>query len=168
MSVRVGLRLPPCRDVADMAAAAQRAEQLGFDSVWFPDSQLLWRDVYATLTVAGGATERITLGTAVTNVDTRHPSVLASAIRTVQETTAGRFVLGVGAGDSALRPIGAPRPPETGCGRSSMRCAPCCAATRSTSVAARYGSVMPQEHARCSWRRTARGTWPWRVRSPTV
>jgi 5,10-methylenetetrahydromethanopterin reductase len=94
-----------------MASAARRAEQLGFDSVWFPDSQLLWRDVYATLTVVGGATERITLGTAVTNVDTRHPSVLASAIRTVQETAPGRFVLGVGAGDSALRPIGEPPTP---------------------------------------------------------
>jgi 5,10-methylenetetrahydromethanopterin reductase len=111
VSVRVGLRLPPCRGVAAMASAARRAEQLGFDSVWFPDSQLLWRDVYATLTVAGGATERIMLGTAVTNVDTRHPSVLASAIRTVQETAPGRFVLGVGAGDSALRPIGAPPTP---------------------------------------------------------
>ncbi|MGI9051501.1 MAG: LLM class flavin-dependent oxidoreductase [Ilumatobacteraceae bacterium] len=106
MSVGVGLRLPPCRNVAEMASAARRAEQLGFDSVWFPDSQLLWRDVYATLAVAAASTERVTLGTAVTNVDTRHPSVLASAIRTVQEVAPERFVLGVGAGDSALRPIG--------------------------------------------------------------
>ncbi len=111
MSVRVGLRLPPCRNAAEMASAARRAEQLGFDNVWFPDSQLLWRDVYVTLAAAGAATERITLGTAVTNVDTRHPSVLASAIRTVQEIAPSRFVLGVGAGDSALRPIGEPPTP---------------------------------------------------------
>jgi 5,10-methylenetetrahydromethanopterin reductase len=89
-----------------MAAAAQRAERLGFDNVWFPDSQLLWRDVYAVLAVAATRTERVTLGTAVTNVETRHPSVLATAIRTVQELAPDRFVLGVGVGDSALRPLG--------------------------------------------------------------
>jgi 5,10-methylenetetrahydromethanopterin reductase len=89
-----------------MGAAAQRAEQRGFDSVWFPDSQLLWRDVYVTLAVAALRTERVMLGTAVTNVETRHPSVLAGAIRTVQELAPNRFVLGVGVGDSALRPLG--------------------------------------------------------------
>ena len=104
--MRVGLRLPPCRRADEMAAAAQRAELLGFDAVWFPDSQLLWRDVYAILAVAASRTERVILGTAVTNVATRHPSVLAAATRTIQELAPNRFVLGIGAGDSALRPVG--------------------------------------------------------------
>ena len=44
----------------------------------------------------------------MTNVGTRHPSVLAGLIRTVQELAPDRFVLGIGVGDSALRPIGQP------------------------------------------------------------
>jgi 5,10-methylenetetrahydromethanopterin reductase len=91
-----------------MAAAAARAEDLGFDAVWFPDSQLLWRDAYASAAAAAMATSRIDVGIAVTNVGTRHPSVVASAARTVAEVAPRRFVLGVGAGDSALRPMGRP------------------------------------------------------------
>ena len=106
--MRVGLRLPPCRRVDEVASGARRAEELGFDAVWFPDSQLLWRDVYVTLAFAATTTQRVTLGTAVTNVSTRHPSVLAGLIRTVQELAPDRFVLGVGVGDSALRPLGLP------------------------------------------------------------
>ena len=104
--MKVGLRVPPCREAGSMAAFAVRAEDAGFDVVWVPDSQLLWRDAYVTLGAMALATERVTLGTAVTNVGTRHPSVLASTVRTVHELANGRFVLGVGAGDSALRPIG--------------------------------------------------------------
>jgi len=98
--------LPVCADVRAMTAAAVRAEALGFDTVWLPDSQLLWRDVWATACNVGLATERITVGIAVTNVSTRHPSVVASAIRTVHEVAPGRLLVGFGAGDSALRPIG--------------------------------------------------------------
>lgn len=89
-----------------MADAARAAEALGFDSAWFPDSQLLWRDAFVTMAVAALRTERITLGTAVTNVATRHPSVLASAARTVQELAPGRVILGVGTGNSAVHPVG--------------------------------------------------------------
>jgi 5,10-methylenetetrahydromethanopterin reductase len=94
--------------VDEVASAARRAEDLGFDAVWFPDSQLLWRDAYVTLALAATQTERVMLGIAVTNVGTRHPSVLAGLLRTVQELAPERFVLGVGVGDSALRPLGLP------------------------------------------------------------
>jgi 5,10-methylenetetrahydromethanopterin reductase len=94
--------------VGELAEAARTAERLGFDQVWFPDSQLLWRDVFATLAAAAQVTERIQLGSAVTNLVTRHPSVLASAARTVAELAPGRFVLGVGAGNSAVLPAGLP------------------------------------------------------------
>ncbi|MFF0717229.1 LLM class flavin-dependent oxidoreductase [Micromonospora sp. NPDC003816] len=106
MSVRIGIRLPACRPVDQLARAAQRAEELGFDEVWVPDSQLLWRDVFATLTAMALRTERLRLGTAVTNVETRHPSVVASGARTVAEAAPGRFVLGVGVGNSAVEPVG--------------------------------------------------------------
>jgi 5,10-methylenetetrahydromethanopterin reductase len=104
--MKVGLRIPPCAPVGEIAATAAEAERFGFDEVWFPDSQLLWRDVFTTAATAAAATTRITLGTAVTNVATRHPSVVASAARTVGELAPGRFLLGVGVGDSALSPVG--------------------------------------------------------------
>jgi 5,10-methylenetetrahydromethanopterin reductase len=61
-AVRIGLRLPPCRPVDEMAAAAARAEDLGFDGVWFPDSQLLWRDAYATAAAAQPVVSGATAG----------------------------------------------------------------------------------------------------------
>jgi 5,10-methylenetetrahydromethanopterin reductase len=104
--MKVGLRIPPCAAVGEIAALAAEAERAGFDEAWFPDSQLLWRDVFAVASAAAAATSRITLGTAVTNVVTRHPAVVASAARTVAELAPGRFVLGVGVGDSAVAPVG--------------------------------------------------------------
>lgn len=104
--MRIGLRIPPCAPVPEIAALAQEAERAGFDDVWFPDSQLLWRDVFAVAAAAATQTSRITIGTAVTNVATRHPAVVASAARTVAELAPGRFVLGVGVGDSAVGPVG--------------------------------------------------------------
>jgi alkanesulfonate monooxygenase SsuD/methylene tetrahydromethanopterin reductase-like flavin-dependent oxidoreductase (luciferase family) len=56
--------------------------------------------------LAGAETSRIVLGTNVTNPVTRHGTVTASAGATVDELTGGRFVLGVGIGDSAVRVMG--------------------------------------------------------------
>jgi 5,10-methylenetetrahydromethanopterin reductase len=104
--VRVGLRIPPCRPIPELVAAARRAEELGFDEIWLPDSQLLWRDVFPVAAAALAATERVTVGTAVTNVVTRHPAVVASAARTLAEIAPGRFVLGLGVGNSSVLPVG--------------------------------------------------------------
>ncbi|MFD3588109.1 LLM class flavin-dependent oxidoreductase [Streptomyces sp. NPDC058683] len=104
--LRIGVRIPPCDRADRVAGTVRRAEELGFDQVWFPDSQLLWRDVFTTLTAAALGTERIGLGTAVTNVATRHPSVVASAARSVAELAPGRFTLGLGVGNSSVAPVG--------------------------------------------------------------
>ncbi|MDV7219456.1 LLM class flavin-dependent oxidoreductase [Streptomyces prunicolor] len=104
--LRIGVRIPPCDRADRVARAVRRAEELGFDQVWFPDSQLLWRDVFTTLTAAAFATERIGLGTAVTNLATRHPSVVASAARSVAELAPGRFTLGLGVGNSSVGLVG--------------------------------------------------------------
>ena len=105
-ALSLGVRVPPCRTVDELVETVRRAEEFGFDRVWFPDSQLLWRDVFTVLTAAALGTERIGLGTAVTNLATRHPTVLASAARSVAEVAPGRFVLGLGVGNSAVGPIG--------------------------------------------------------------
>lgn len=104
--MRLGIRLPPCAPVEEVGAAAREAEAAGFDEVWFPDSQLLWRDAFVVAAAAARATSRVRLGIAVANVVTRHPSVLASLARSVDEVAAGRFVLGLGVGNSSLVPVG--------------------------------------------------------------
>ncbi|MFB7992042.1 LLM class flavin-dependent oxidoreductase [Streptomyces sp. NPDC056002] len=104
--LRVGIRIPPCDRADRIVDTVRRAEESGFDDVWFPDSQLLWRDVFTTLTAAALGTERIGLGTAVTNLVTRHPAVVASAARSVAELAPGRFTLGLGVGNSSVGPVG--------------------------------------------------------------
>ncbi|WP_338485898.1 LLM class flavin-dependent oxidoreductase [Streptomyces sp. SCSIO 75703] len=105
-ALRVGVRVPPCDRADRLVESVRRAEELGFDQVWFPDSQLLWRDVFTVLTAAALGTDRIGLGTAVTNLVTRHPAVVASAARSVAELAPGRFTLGLGVGNSSVGPIG--------------------------------------------------------------
>ena len=55
-----------------------------------------------------GATERMRLGTCVTNPGTREPTVTASALATLDELSGGRMDLGIGRGDSARRVLGKP------------------------------------------------------------
>src|SRR5437660_2669465 len=57
------------------------------------------------------ATERMRLGTCVTNPATREPSVTASTLAVLQELSGGRMDLGIGRGDSARRVLG--KPPTT-------------------------------------------------------
>ncbi len=89
---------------------AELAESAGWDGLVFADTQNLAADVYGSLCLAAAATTRLQLGTGVTNPVTRHPAVTAAAIATVQVTSAGRAVLGIGRGDSSLAHIG--REPE--------------------------------------------------------
>ena len=90
------------------AERARLAESLGFDDFWVPDERLL-RNAYASLLTAANATERIRLGTAVTNPYTRNPALTAAAIATVDEASGGRAVLGMGAG-GGLDAYGISRP----------------------------------------------------------
>jgi 5,10-methylenetetrahydromethanopterin reductase len=86
---------------------AAELEVAGVDRLWLIDSQLAMKDVYSGLAVAALHTERMRLGTGVTNPLTRHPTVTASSIAAISELSGGRAVLGVGAGDSAVYGIGA-------------------------------------------------------------
>lgn len=97
----------PVREVADLAVEAER---LGFPGVWVADSQSLFRDVYSALTLIADRTERIRIGTGVTNPVTRHPAVIAGAIGSVAELADGREVLlGIGTGETAVESIGRKR-----------------------------------------------------------
>lgn len=95
------------------ADRARRLESEGWSGMGIVDSQCLSGDPYVAAALAGAATTRIKVATAVTNTATRHPSVSATAAASVHAETGGRFVLGIGRGDSALAYIGlAPAPPR--------------------------------------------------------
>jgi 5,10-methylenetetrahydromethanopterin reductase len=82
-------------------------EEAGFHGLWVPDSPPThWRDPYVTLALCARETERLTLGTGVTNPVTRHVSVTAGAIAHIEHLAPGRAILGIGAGDAAVRAIG--------------------------------------------------------------
>lgn len=85
---------------------AVRAEELGFASLWFADSQMIWSDCYATLALAADRTSRIRLGTGIAVSGTRPASVTAASIATINALAPGRTFLGVGAGNTAMRIMG--------------------------------------------------------------
>jgi 5,10-methylenetetrahydromethanopterin reductase len=90
----------------ETAELARRVEAWGLDGLLVADSQNLNADVWVELALAAAATRRIAVGPGVTNPATRHPAVTASAAATLQTVSAGRAVLGIGRGDSALTQIG--------------------------------------------------------------
>lgn len=102
------LRSYPVPDGMQEYAAA--VEEDGWDGLLFTDTQNLSMDVFGSLYLAALATSRLKLGTAVTNLVTRHPAVVASAFATLHHVSKGRAHLGVGRGDTALELIGV-KPP---------------------------------------------------------
>jgi 5,10-methylenetetrahydromethanopterin reductase len=81
---------------------ARRAEGEGFDGLSFGDTQCINGDPFVGLTAAAAVTTTLKLGVGVTNPVTRHPAATACAIASVQVESAGRAVLGIGRGDSAV------------------------------------------------------------------
>ena len=65
------------------------AERAGYERAWLVDCQMLWQDLYVYMTHALAATERIVVGSGVTNPLTRHPSVTASAHRDARRPAPG-------------------------------------------------------------------------------
>src|SRR5262245_36761645 len=89
-----------------VVAQAEQAEQQGWDGIAFTDSQNLVGDPFVAVALAAEATSRLHFATGVTNAFTRHPAALANVAATVHETSGGRFVLGIGRGDTALFHLG--------------------------------------------------------------
>lgn len=96
--MRLGFGQVPTEELAKHVDLIAWAEQVGFDSAWVAD-QTLFRDPYALLLLASGATQGIRLGLAVTNPYTRHPTMTARHAAAVAEVSGGRAVLGLGAGN---------------------------------------------------------------------
>ena len=88
------------------ARVATQLEEAGWDGLLVVDSQNLSGDPYVALAMAATVTQRLGLGTGVTNSVTRHAAVTACSIASVQRLSNGRAVLGIGRGDSALAHLG--------------------------------------------------------------
>ncbi len=74
--------------------AAELADELGYDSFWLPEA---WGyEVFSLLSEMAGRTKRIKLGTAIVNVFSRSPGLIAMSAATLDEISEGRFVLGLG------------------------------------------------------------------------
>lgn len=105
MTLRIGYLLPTRERVMEgrpeampLLALAERAEGLGFDSIWVGDS-LLARPRHDPLTLLGAVaarTKKAGLGTAVLLPALRNPVVLAQQIATLDQVSEGRTILGVG------------------------------------------------------------------------
>ena len=85
---------------------AVEAEDLGYDACWFPDTQMVWSDCYATMALAAQHTSRIRLGTGVAIPGTRIAPVTAHSIASINQLAPGRVFLGVGTGHTAMRVMG--------------------------------------------------------------
>ncbi len=114
-----GTILPPFENVVKNA---RRAEELGYDSCWWPDHLMGWIpesiwtpdiaeiaayqksphtyfDALTTISAVACHTSKLLLGTSVTECFRRHPAMLAQAALTLDHISKGRFILGIGAGE---------------------------------------------------------------------
>jgi alkanesulfonate monooxygenase SsuD/methylene tetrahydromethanopterin reductase-like flavin-dependent oxidoreductase (luciferase family) len=110
---------PTARDVVDIAVSAEKA---GFDTVWISDH--FFFEPYTDFRVVGVefpaeyagikggawecwalaagvamATARVAIGTLVSNTGYRNPALFARMVDTIDDLSAGRIILGLGAGD---------------------------------------------------------------------
>lgn len=95
-----GIEFVPNESVIKLAYYTKLAEENGFDNVWITDHYNN-RDVYTTLAILAMNTNRIKLGTGVTNPYTRNIAITAQSIGAINEISGGRAILGIGPGDKA-------------------------------------------------------------------
>ena len=128
VGVIAGVRPP----VDPAVAAARAAEEAGFDALWWSDHFLHWfppgvwtpdlmpmarvlrsphafLDPMPIMAAVARETERVRLGTAVTDPIRRSPAVLAQTFLTLDHLSHGRVILGIGAGEAEnILPFGFP------------------------------------------------------------
>ena len=116
--MNIGTSIPLPAYTIDPAFMAKKAEDLGFESIWYaehpvlpvqsasqfpsggpiPESYAHFTDPYIALSRASGVTTNIKLGTGITLVPERNPLLLAKEIATLDRFSGGRFLFGIGAG----------------------------------------------------------------------
>ena len=117
--MNIGTSLPLPAYTIDPAFMAKKAEDLGFESIWYAEHAAVpvhsdspfpatggespwpyshFTDPYIALARASGVTTKIKLGTGITLVPERNPLLLAKEIATLDRYSGGRFLFGIGTG----------------------------------------------------------------------
>ena len=91
--------------IGRMAAAADR---WGYDMIGIADTPGNAMDPWVAATIVARETRRVRVALCVTNLSSRHPSVSAAAISSLELLAPGRTVLGLGAGHSGTHNLGLP------------------------------------------------------------
>ena len=115
----IGTSIPLPAYTLDSAFMARKAEELGFESIWYaehpivpvtsaspfpstggeiPESYSHFTDPYIALARASAVTSTIKLCTGITLIPERNPLLLAKEISALDRYSDGRFVLGIGTG----------------------------------------------------------------------
>lgn len=101
--MQISIGVPPGPKSRELAV---RAEELGYDRIWFFDSASLYEDVWIHLAQVAEATDRIGIGTGVLVPNLRHVMTTASAIATIERLAPGRLACAVGTGYTARVVLG--------------------------------------------------------------
>lgn len=104
--MQFGITLKPDISVDRIVHLTRLAEGAGFQYGWIFDSHILWKEPYPLMTLMAVNTERMRLGTCVTNPAVRDITVTASLLATLNVISSGRMELGIGRGDSSRRVLG--------------------------------------------------------------
>jgi alkanesulfonate monooxygenase SsuD/methylene tetrahydromethanopterin reductase-like flavin-dependent oxidoreductase (luciferase family) len=104
--IRYGVALFIRGGVRSIVEKVRLAEELGYDSVWLAEAQLLTPELYTLLATCLHNTRRITVGAGVTTVVTRHPSITASGLAALAEISPGRVGARFGFGGTSAHGVG--------------------------------------------------------------
>ena len=81
-------------DASGVRRYVERVEALGYAALWVAET--VGRDPFSLLAAAASVTSRISLGTSIASIWARDAVSMRMAATTLQELSAGRFVLGLG------------------------------------------------------------------------
>jgi probable F420-dependent oxidoreductase len=104
--MQFGITIKPDLSIDRIVSLTRQAEASGFTYGWLFDSHVLWKEPYPLLTLMAANTQRMRLGTCVTNPAVRDLTVTSSLFATLNLISNGRMQLGIGRGDSSRRVLG--------------------------------------------------------------
>jgi len=117
--MNIGISIPKPAYIIDPAFMAKKAEDLGFESIWYAEhpavpvhsespfpstgGEIPWQyahftEPYIALARASAVTSTIMLGTGITLVPERNPLLLAKEVAALDYYSGGRFLFGIGTG----------------------------------------------------------------------
>lgn len=106
-TLRFGIWTPPWAIGTEMVKCWQYIESLGYDSLWTTDNFVNpivpnspWFEAWTSLAALAACTNRIRIGTMVTDFIYRNPAVFAKQVLTVDHISQGRLELGIGSGNT--------------------------------------------------------------------